>query len=252
MAKKTPQPPTPPSKPNVQSAADWLSQQLKPPTPAPPDPRVSVSKVVPGKYVPPVDTKNPTFFEKIRKKMNRYGLKALSMTARNWLKDSVNKTKVTPNRNKIINEGTPATQFVGNMFMFFYNAKTKEDLPYWDKFPLIFVIDLYEDGWLGLNLHYLPLVMRIKLFDRLLMYADSKKLDQITKLRLSYALVKTVSQFPEVAPCVKRYLASFVKSELIKVEAVDWEIAAFLPVEQFQKQPKERVWKDSKAKVVKK
>ena len=138
---------------------------------------------------------------------------------------------------------------ISNMFMYFYDAKTKKDLPYWDKFPLIFPIELYKDGWLGINLHYLPIDIRMKLFDKLLAFANDKSLDKITKLRLSYGLLKNVSKFPEVRPCIKRYLGEFVKSNLLRVEPIDWEIALFLPVEQFQKERKEQVWIDSKRKI---
>ena len=202
-----------------------------------------------GSYVGPKDPKNMTFFEKIRLKLRRYGIKSLSRGARNWLTDEVGSLKKM-DRNKLLAEGdTVADALIGKMFMYFYNAKTKKELPYWDKFPLIFVIELYNDGWLGLNLHYLPLAIRVKLFDKLLQYANDKSLDKITKLRLSYALLKSVSRFPEVRPCIKRYLSGYVKSELLPVAAVDWEIALFLPVEQFQKEAKETVWKRSQEKI---
>ena len=210
-------------------------------------PKTPADRIKQGNWIPPKDPKNPTFFEKIRLKMRRYGMKSLTRGARNWLTDNVNKTRKSPNRQKLLAEGqTAAEALVGKMFMYFYDAKTKDDLPYWDKFPLIFVVELYEDGWLGLNLHYLPLLLRAKLFDKLLEYANDKSLDKITKLRLSYGLLKSVSQFPEVRPTIKRYLAQQVKSQLLNIEPVDWEIAVFLPVEQFQKQQKERVWADSK------
>ncbi len=146
---------------------------------------------------------------------------------------------------------TVAKALIGKMFLFFYDAKLKKELPYWDKFPLIFVIELYKDGWLGLNLHYLPLLLRAKLFDKLLHFANDTTLDKITKLRLSYALLKSVSQYPEVRPCIKRYLVPHVRSKLLTIEPINWEIALFLPVEQFQKQTKERVWADSKKKISK-
>jgi hypothetical protein len=116
-------------------------------------------------------------------------------------------------------------------------------------FPLIFPIELYDDGWLGINFHYLPMDIRIKLFDKLIQFANDKSLDKITKLRLSYALLKNVAKYPEVQPCIKRYLAGQVKSTLVRVNAIDWEIALFLPVEQFQKETKETVWKESKKKI---
>lgn len=200
-----------------------------------------------GNWVPPKDPRNPTFFEKIRLKLRRYGIKSLTKGSRHWLKDSVNKVNKPPNRQSLIQEGqTLADALVGRMFMYYYDAKWKEELPYWDKFPLIFVIELYKDGWLGLNLHYLPLQIRTRLFDKLLKFANDKSLDKITKLRLSYQLLKSVSQFPEVQPTIKRYLSSHVKSRLLRIDPVDWEIALFVPVEQFKKQKKEVVWADSK------
>lgn len=199
-----------------------------------------------GDWVPPKDPKNPTFFEKIRLKLRRYGMKSLSRGARNWLTDSVHNVR-GPSRKKLVTEGqTVAEAMIGKMFLYFYDAKWKKELPYWDKFPLIFVVELYEDGWLGLNLHYLPITLRMKLFDRLLQLANDKSLDKITKLKLSYSLLKGFSQFPEAKPCIKKYLASHVRSQLMPIDAIDWEIALFLPVEQFQKQPKEHVWKESR------
>lgn len=222
-----------------------ISRGGKPQSTVPP--KKPDDKIKQGEWVPPKDPKNLTFFDKIRLKMRRYGLKSLTRGARNWLTDSVNKVSKTPSRQKFLTEGqTVAEALIGNMFMYFYDAKTKADLPYWDKFPLIFVIELYDDGWLGLNLHYLPLILRTKLFDKLLEYANDKSLDKITKLRLSYGLLKSVSQFPEVRPTIKRYLSSQVRSQLLRIEPVDWEIAVFLPVEQFQKEKKEKVWTDSR------
>lgn len=204
-----------------------------------------------GGWVPPKDPLHPTFFEKIRLKMRRYGMKSLTRGARNWMTDEVqNLSRMS--RQKLMKEGeSVAEAFVGKMFLYFYDAKTKKVLPYWDKFPLIFVIEMYDDGWLGINLHYLPLNIRVRLFDKLLQYADDKSLDKITKLKLSYQLLKSVSQYPEVRPCIKRYLAGYVKSSLLPIAAVDWEVALFLPVEQFQKQPKETVWAESRKKIAK-
>lgn len=212
-------------------------------------PKYSRPNVKQGGQIPPKDPKNLTFFEKIRIKLYRYGIKSLTRGARNWLEDEVSSLK-RMNRQKLLQEGdTIETAMIGKMFMYFYDAKTKAELPYWDKFPLVFPIEIYKDGWLGLNLHYLDRPLRTRLFDKLLQFANDKSLDKITKLRLSYSLLKNVSRYPEVRPCIKRYLASHVRSELLRVEPIDWEIALFLPVEQFQKEKKETVWKRSREKI---
>jgi len=232
------------------SRAETPSDEPEPPKdPAPPQARKSgpTPPVKPGDPVPPKDPKNLTFFEKIRMKMNRYGITSLTRFSRNWLKDTVNKATTTPARKKLLTQGqTVHEAFIGKMFLYFYDAKLKEELPYWDKFPLIICVDLADDGWYGLNLHYLPFPLRLKLFDGLLTLADDKRLDRMQKLRMSYGLVKGFSTFPEAKPCFKRYLASNVKSELLQIDPIDWETAIFLPVEMFQKQAKEKVWRDSK------
>ena len=56
----------------------------------------------------------------------------------------------------------------GNLYMFFYDPKTKEDLPYWDKFPMVLVLENYSDGFLGLNLHYLPPKFRVAFLTKLM------------------------------------------------------------------------------------
>jgi hypothetical protein len=212
-----------------------------------PEPTPMSGKVKPGSFIPPVDPRNMTFFEKIRKKLQRYGIKSLSRGSRNWLNDNVTRASKPASRKKLLAEGeSVAEAVVGKMFMYFYDAKTKKDLPYWDKFPLIFIIDLLNDGWLGINLHYLDRKLRMRLFDKLLQFANDKSLDKITKLRLSYSFLRNFTQYPEVKPCLKRYLSRQVRSDLITVQPIDWEIALFLPVEQFQKQTKETVWQRSR------
>jgi hypothetical protein len=56
---------------------------------------------------------------------------------------------------------------IGKMYTFFYDPKHKETLPYYDLFPLIFVVGPAAGGFLGINLHYLPPVLRAKLMDSL-------------------------------------------------------------------------------------
>lgn len=209
-------------------------------------------KVVPGddwgKQANPAAPK--TFFDRIRLKMQREGLLPLTRKARSWLKDKVYDVGKAPQRKTLLSEGqTVAEALIGQMFFFFYDPKTKNEMPFWDKFPMVFPIHLYEDGFLGLNLHYLDQRNRLVLFDKLMELAENPRLDRLQRLNLSYSVLKNVSQFPEVRPTIKRYLTSHVKSQLLRVDAQDWEIALFLPVENFQKSQKEGVWAWSKLKM---
>src|SRR5215475_9334221 len=54
---------------------------------------------------------------------------------------------------------------IGRMILFQYDPKLKDKLPFWDEFPLGFPIDIYNNGYLMLNMHYLPLPQRARLMD---------------------------------------------------------------------------------------
>lgn len=135
--------------------------------------------------------------------------------------------------------------YPGNLFLFVYDPKLKATLPYYDKFPLVFPLEFYNDGFLGINLHYLDYRTRLELFHQLLTLADRHKLNSATRLKLSYQVLKGVAAFSAFKPCLKRYLSSHVQSQAIRIEAPDWETALFLPVENFAKMSKTKVWNDS-------
>lgn len=135
-----------------------------------------------------------------------------------------------------------AEAFIGKMFFYQYDPKWKKTLPYYDTFPLIIPVEIYGDGWLGLNLHYLPPAERAVLLEKLLDFATDKKMDKKTSLQVSYAFLKGVAKFKEATPCVKRYLSDHVRSEVLQVDAPDWMTAIYLPVERFKKKPKTYVW----------
>ena len=79
--------------------------------------------------------------------------------------------------------------------------------------------------------------------DELKRYTTNKKYDETTRLKLTYDILKG---FGRAVPCVKRYLRDHVISETVRIDADEWEIAIFLPVERFQKESAAKVWKDSK------
>ena len=59
--------------------------------------------------------------------------------------------------------------------MYFYDPKHKETLPYYDRFPLIIMVGPAPRGFIGLNLHYLPLATRAKFLDALLGTINNEK-----------------------------------------------------------------------------
>ena len=135
---------------------------------------------------------------------------------------------------------------VGNMYMFFYDPKTKDTLPYYDSFPLVIVVGPAPGGFHGLNLHYLPPVLRAKMLDALMDITNNKKFDNTTKFEATYNTLKRASSLKFFKPCFKHYLNSNVKSRFAYVPAPEWEIATFLPTADFQKSGKSTVYRDSR------
>lgn len=132
---------------------------------------------------------------------------------------------------------------IGSMFLFFYDPKTKDELPYWDTVPLVIPIEFYRDGFLGLNLHYLPPLLRAKMMDELYNTINNDKLDVTTKLRLNYSIVKRISKYYK--PCVKRYLFNHVRSGFFYVLPNEWDMAIMLPLERFEGARKSTVFRNS-------
>jgi hypothetical protein len=133
--------------------------------------------------------------------------------------------------------------------MFFYDPKHKAVLPFYDRFPLVIMIDKAPGGFYGLNLHYLNPNLRAKFFDNLLSFANNDKYDDTTKIKLSYELLSKSSKLGPFKPCFKHYLTSHIKSSIAEVPSSEWEIAVFLPTEQFKGSDKYKVWNDSENKI---
>lgn len=126
-----------------------------------------------------------------------------------------------------------ATTIIGKMFFFEYDPKHKMKLPIYDRFPLVFPIERYSDGFLGLNLHYLDASTRSSILDKLSEYSTHKQMTEISRLKLSYELLNRTKLLATVAPCIKRYLVGHVRSDFIEIIPSEWEKVAQLPVQVF-------------------
>jgi len=176
---------------------------------------------------------------------------ARTQEARNWYRDQakgVARAGVDENRliRQMGSERYENRFRLGNMYMFVYDPKHKETLPYYDRFPLIFPINRAKGGILGINLHYLPPQLRAKLMDAIYDVANNERYDETTKVKLSYNILNGASRYKEFKPCVKHYLASQLRTRLVYVNPTEWDIALFLPTERFEKSSRSKVWQDSR------
>ena len=160
-----------------------------------------------------------------------------------WYKEKIREFG-TPSSLDLIRDGKRASRpFFGRLNMFVYGPKHKKKLPYYDTFPLVLPLERYNDGFLGINFHYLPIPLRVKLLDRMLEYANDNAFDEDTILRVNYRAIKSIKL---IRPTLHRYLAGFTKSQFRRIDADEFTIATLLPVQRFKKPSAEAVWRESR------
>ena len=181
---------------------------------------------------------------------NKYDLKTAVTKSRAWFEQQVlimTRQQLTPQRVLNGNPEQLVTRIMpGHLYMFVYDPKTKAELPYYDRFPLVFPFRKTPDGFIGLNMHYLPYPLRISLLDNLLTYASNQRFDETTRLKYSWALIDGMSKYAAAKPCVKQYLIGHVRTQFRQVESNNWATAMLLPVERFVGASKQEIWADSK------
>lgn len=165
----------------------------------------------------------------------------------NWFRKHVqeNVTRIQPFRS-LDPKNVKTMIEIGSMYYFKYDPKHKLTLKYYDSIPLVFVISEYPDGFLGINLHYLPPKLRMLLMDRLYDIATNTNINKRTRLRISYSVLNSAVKFRLFQPCVKRYLSAHVKSSFIKVEPTHWPSAIFLPIAKWNKATSAQVYAESR------
>ena len=186
--------------------------------------------------------------ERIKTSLAKEGLTIRTNAARAWLRAKIN--NLSPTRQALLadRKRLKDSTIIGRMYFYSYDPKTKDKLPYYDRFPLVLPIEQYSDGFLGLNLHYIHPKQRIILLDKLSDFTNNDKYDKSTKLRLSYSLLASTSKLFEHQPCIKRYLFSQVGSRFLEITADEWDIAALLPMESFVGASTSKVYSDSRKK----
>ena len=160
-----------------------------------------------------------------------------------WYRDKI-KEFGKPGAMDLIRDGKQSrTPHYGRMNMFFYDPKGRKTLPYYDTFPLVLPIESYPDGFLGINFHYLPMGLRLKLLDRIVDFSSNTKFDESTIIDANYSQLKNIR---EIKPTLKRYLAGRVKTRFRRVDADEFTVAALLPIARWKNGSQTQVYKDSR------
>ena len=184
-------------------------------------------------------------FNKGRMASNKPGFDAVD-----WFREKASAT-MNINTSRLIagNKEYQTSRIVpGHLYMFGYDAKMKDVLPFYDRFPVVFPFSRDADSFTGINLHYLPHIYRARLMDALYQIVTDQKFNDKTRLNLSYRLLQSSSKFKLFEPCVKKYLFSHVQTKFLQVPSNEWDIALFLPLERFTVS-KNKVFRDTMSKI---
>lgn len=180
---------------------------------------------------------------------NQYSIDVAATKSRTWFQQQarlLSAQQIQPLRLIQSNADRNVMRIVpGELYLFAYDPKHQDTLPHWDMFPLVFPFRKTKDGFIGLNLHYLPYQMRIVLLDRLMDFRTNSAMNETTRLKYSWSTIEGVSRFKIAEPCIHRYLNNHIQTPLKKIDSKDWTTALMLPVERFVGASKQTVWSES-------
>ena len=161
-----------------------------------------------------------------------------------WYRSQVNRIASGTTAQQLFRQGKLARRpSVGRLNLFGYNPKLRKTLPYYDVFPLVLPLEAISGGFIGMNFHYLPPLLRTRLWERMQATATDKNFDRNTKFDVTYSDVKNLNI---VKPTIKKYLYSYVQTGFLRINADEAATAIYLPVQRFKKASEARVYADSR------
>ena len=161
-----------------------------------------------------------------------------------WYRSQVNRIASGKTAGQLFREGKlQARPSVGRLNLFGYNPKLRAKLPYYDIFPLVLPLEPTKGGFMGMNFHYLPPLLRFRLLERMQARASDRRFDSNTKFEVNYDDVKSIKI---VKPTIKKYLYAYCQTGFLRINADDAAVAIYLPVQRFKKAPEATVYADSR------
>lgn len=150
-------------------------------------------------------------------------------------------------RDKILKSDKIKTKkpYVGRMYLFVYDAKHKDTLPYWDVNPLIIMVGPAEGGFYGINFHYLSMRDRLELLEMLVPFQKLVSASSINQIKISYNRLTKLSK-TKWKHCFKHYLLGQLNTQLIEIPMNEWYTTITLPIAHFKGATAPNVWKDAR------
>lgn len=187
----------------------------------------------------------------VLRQMYAEGIDITSPRATIWLRENLSNVGIIRPESIIKTSGGNISFEPGKMYLFGYAPKTEVDLNYFDRYPLILMLKYSENGFLGLNFHYLSPNDRTIFFNNLQSYVNDEEFDKNpnAKFSMTYAALRSAGSLRYYKPTIKRYFYKNIMTKVTEVPPAYWKFMLFLPLERFSKMLKEQVWKESRKKI---
>lgn len=179
-----------------------------------------------------------SFRKSIRDKIANEGAASNTKSAK-WFTETIKKSV----RGHVVAKPQP-----GKLYAYIYDAKHKDTLAYWDKYPLVIYLGIGKHNLMyGLNLHYIPPKARQEFLEELLkQYASTSTITNNTKLKIDWSKVKG---FKGADQMIKAYIPGNIKGTIVEIKPSDWANVVMLPLQQFLSKGKrfsaQKVWAKS-------
>lgn len=182
------------------------------------------------------------FENKARETFKNKDIKTLTNQSLLWFEKEVKRNITAANStiSKVEKFGVKNQKFqVGQLVLYKYDPKWKEELPYYDTMPLILVTKIVRNGWYGVNLHYCPPRIRTWIMSKLYENNSRRKIIERDRIAFSWQIAQqiahAVGSTKHLEHSIKRYLTSHVKSMPLQIDPAYWDMVVHLPLARFKK-----------------
>lgn len=178
---------------------------------------------------------------KIKADMAREGIDMTSNQATYYLMEKMKRVGSIQKASILKHGDSPRMIDEGSFYYFSYRPKGREKLPYYDLYPLVYVMNRQEGGekFLAVNFHYLDFRYRAWFINSMLKYATTKEWDKDPEAFLTlfqnagYPTFKGKPSLRFYKPAIKSYRYDCISSPVNRVPPSDWKTVLFMPLEAF-------------------
>lgn len=165
-----------------------------------------------------------------------------------WFKNAV-KNIVSKIPEGMVDVSTRKHPPIGEIALFKYDPKWKDDdnvLPYYDVNPLVLMVKIEDgDNFFGINLHYIPPPIRVKIIKEMVKMKKAAGGDEKAYIKKVMPLLAAYGDSALFGHTYKHYLTKHVRSKFAIIKPSFWTTVGRLPLQDFKKASQKQVWEDA-------